>query len=418
MIAHLDISTGAAGDKIVCALMQACEALGTCSRDDFAALFGEMLPDARIEFSEGSDCGISGLRLSVSPAHQHDGHDSDHAHGHVHHHHHRSWADIRGMIVRWGEGGLLSPGAVERSLRTFELVARAESQVHGTALDEVHFHEVGAIDSIVDTVGACHLMDLLGLDEVYATPITVGFGTVDCAHGTLPVPAPATALLLEGLPAVAGPYEGEMTTPTGAGLLHANVTCWEPFPAMVPRATGFGLGTRKVDGAANALRVIVGDRVATCSDAGDGFALEQCVLLQANIDHLSPEVAASCCEDLMAAGALDVWQEPIAMKKGRLAFKLNVLARPADADRLAREAIGRAGTLGIRRVPVERVVAPRGIFERETEFGPVRFKALEASPLHDQAGSWIRPEHDDVARIARETGLPYEEVLKRLSNNR
>ena len=419
MIAHLDISTGAAGDKIVCALMQACESLGTCTRDDFVSLFEQMLPDAHVAFSEGEDCGISGLRLSVTHAHHHhEHHDHDHDHGHDehhHHHHHRSWKDIREMIVRWGDEGLLSAGAVERSLRTFELVARAESQVHGTTLDDVHFHEVGAIDSIVDTVGACHLMDALGLDEIYATPITVGFGTVDCAHGTLPVPAPATALLLVGMPTVAGPYEGEMTTPTGAGLLQGNVTSWEPFPAMVPRAAGYGLGTRKIDGAANALRAIVGDRVTTCPDADEGFAIEQCVLLQANIDHISPEVAASCCEDLMAAGALDVWQEPIAMKKGRLAFKLCILASCADADRLSKEAILRTGTLGIRRTPVERVVAPRDAFERETEFGPVRFKVLKAQPLHDQAGSWIRPEHDDVARIARETGLPYEEVLGRLS---
>ncbi|MGI6221141.1 MAG: nickel pincer cofactor biosynthesis protein LarC [Coriobacteriales bacterium] len=441
MIAHFDISTGAAGDKIVCALMQACEELGVCDRASFESLFEELLPDAHVAFSQGSDKGITGLRLSVTPAHAHHhehghghGHEHvhahdhehghhhdhehhhghDHDHGHEHHHEHRSWADIRQMIEGWGADGLLSEQTIERSLRTFELVARAESQVHGTSLDDVHFHEVGAIDSIVDTVGACYLMDKLALDEIYSTPITVGCGTVDCAHGTLPVPAPATTLLLEGLPIVAGPYEGEMTTPTGAGLLHANVTSWEPFPAMIPRATGFGLGTRHIDGAANCLRVIVGDRVASCPDAEEGFSLEQCILLQANIDHISPEVAASCCEDLMAAGALDVWQEPITMKKGRMAFALNVLTAPADADHLAKEAIGRTGTLGIRRTPVERVVAPREQFERETEFGPVRYKALAAQPLHDQARSWIRPEHDDVARIARETGLPYEEVIDRL----
>lgn len=426
MIAHLDISTGAAGDKIVCALMQACEALGIWNRADFEALFETMLPDAHVSFTEASDHGIRGLRLSVTHSHHHNrahhhghGHDRHHAHEHEHGHHHghghhhRSWADIREMIGHWSED-MLPAGAVERSLRTFELVARAESQVHGTNLDEVHFHEVGAIDSIVDTVGACLLMDKLGLDEIHATPITVGFGTVDCAHGTLPVPAPATALLLEGLPVVAGPYEGEMTTPTGAALLHANVTRWEPFPPMIPRATGFGLGTRSIDGAANCLRVIVGEQVATCPDADEGFALEQCILLQANIDHISPEVAASCCSDLLEAGALDVWQEPITMKKGRLAFALNILVSPAEADRLARTAIDLTGTLGIRRMGVERVIAPREQIVRETEFGPVRFKAMKASPLPGRESSWIRPEHDDVARIARKTGLPYEEVLERL----
>lgn len=320
------------------------------------------------------------------------------------------------MIVRWGDEGLLSAGAVERSLRTFELVARAESQVHGTTLDDVHFHEVGAIDSIVDTVGACHLMDALGLDEIYATPITVGFGTVDCAHGTLPVPAPATALLLVGMPTVAGPYEGEMTTPTGAGLLQGNVTSWEPFPAMVPRAAGYGLGTRKIDGAANALRAIVGDRVATCPDADDGFAIEQCVLLQANIDHISPEVAASCCEDLMAAGALDVWQEPIAMKKGRLAIRFNVLARPLDADRLAALVHRLTGTLGLRRSYVQRTVAKRAHDAIETGAGLVRFKSMIAEgECGEPERIWVRPEADDVARIARETGEPFQDVAARLA---
>ena len=462
MLAHFVISTGAAGDKIICALMQVCEQLGITDRDAFVSLFAELLPDARVVFSEGSDAGVSGLRLKVYPVHEGDDHEhhhthalehdhehvhdhghehehhhnhghhhdhehdhdhehhhhehGDHAHGHdhSHHHEHRSWADIRKLICGWGDAGKLTSGAVERALKTFELVARAESQVHGMTMDEVHFHEVGAIDSIVDTVGACLLMDALGLDEIYATPITVGFGTVDCAHGTLPVPAPATALLLEGLPIVPGAYEGEMTTPTGAGLLHANVTHWAPFPAMVPKAIGMGLGTRKLDGAANCLRVICGDAVSQPLDPEDGIALEQCVLLQANIDHISPETAAACCEDLMSAGALDVWQEPITMKKGRLAFKLNVLTAAADADRLAKEAMTRSGSLGMRRTPVERYVAPREYLERETEFGTVRFKTMKASPLSDNARAWVRPEHDDVARIARETDLPYDEVFERL----
>ena len=322
------------------------------------------------------------------------------------------------MIEAWRQAGNLSDGAAERASRAFEEVARAEGAVHGQPADEVHFHEVGAIDSIVDTVGASYLLDLLGIERLYSLPVVTGYGTVDCAHGTLPVPAPATARILEGIPVTTGPYEGEMTTPTGAALLKCNVTDWGAGCTMVPLATGMGLGTRRIEGTTNCLRLIVGEPVdlearSTDEQPQDRFSVESCVLLQSNIDHISPEMAASCCEDLMAAGALDGWQQPITMKKGRLGILLNVLARPAEADATSRLISKLTGSLGVRRMLVERTVAPREQVELQTQHGPVRYKVAEVAPAEERP-HWARPEHDDVARIARETGMSYQETFAEL----
>lgn len=467
MIAAIDVSTGASGDKMVGALLEICEGLGVMTREDFCRKFESMLPDAKVTVEDSEDHGIHGLHLFVhkhpedaqpDPHHEgenqdgahhelhedahhehhvdaghehhdgtyHDHHGDDHLHDGGHHHEHRTWAQIRQMIESWRDTGAITQGAANRALKAFHMVAQAEAQVHGKSVDEVHFHEVGAIDSIVDTVGASILIDALKLDKIYCTPITVGFGTVDCAHGTLPVPAPATQLLLEGFPVQTGPYEGEMTTPTGAALLHANVTNWTSMYSMVPRAMGFGLGTRHIDGAANALRIVMGTEISpvtsgetklSTTSKPDGtqqeFAIEQCVLLQTNIDHLSPEMAASCCEDILKLGAKDVWQSPITMKKGRLGFMLNVLTSPECCDSMCLDISRITGSLGIRRQVVERTVAPRAYETLKTKYGDVGFKVMEPTPAAERS-AWVRPEHSDVERIARETNRRYRDVFDEL----
>ncbi len=415
MIAHVDAGTGASGDKLVCALMQAAEQVGAFDRERFVQLFAKLLPQARVQFEERSDQGIAGLGMKVTDANC----ARDHAHARSDGHEHTSWASIRSTIEGWREDGSIAQGAAERALRAFQIVAEAEAQVHGAPVDDVAFHEVGAIDSIADIVGASVLLDVLGIDTLHSSVVTLGYGTVKCAHGTLPVPAPATALICVGMPVQAGANEGELTTPTGAALLKANVAKWGPLPTMVPAAVGTGLGTRTIPGTPNALRIVVGapasvvgDTSAACTNP-EGMAIEGCVLLQTNIDHISPENAASCCEDLLDAGALDVWQQSIAMKKGRLGCILNVLCAPADADRLCELASKLTGSLGVRRSIVERSVAPRESRTAETSYGPVRFKlawpdgstANGIAPQH-----WIRPEHDDVARIAHQTGQSCTQV--------
>ena len=439
MIAHVDISTGASGDKLVGALLQACESLGVMTHQEFCETFESMLPEVEVEVQSRTSNGVAGLGLHVdfkpghasayvhehseqhththehTHEHTHAEHSHAHEHTHEHVHEHRSWEEIKQMLQNWNASAQLTPSAYKRAVHAFELIAQAEAKAHNVPIEQVHFHEVGAIDSIVDIVGASILLDKLDITKLYSTPITVGFGTVKCAHGTLPVPAPATANLCCDLPVVTGPYEGEMTTPTGAALLKANVTNWSPMPTMVPRATGMGLGTRTLKCAANCLRIIVGEGVSAATEQPTGaeLNLEGCVLLQSNIDHLSPEILASCCEDLMSLGALDVWQQPILMKKGRMACLLNVLVRTDDCDCICQSISQLTGTLGVRRTQVERAVAPRSVATIDTQFGEVSFKIMKAN-ASGEVTCWVRPEHEDVARIAREHGLAYEQVFEQL----
>jgi uncharacterized protein (DUF111 family) len=235
------------------------------------------------------------------------------------------------------------------------------------------------------------------------------------------VPAPATARLIEGLPVYAGAHAGELTTPTGAALAQHFVSAWEPLPCVTPRATGYGAGSRSIPGAPNVVRVLAGHRTGLAQQGGPpsrtSTFIEGCVLLETNIDHLSPEALAFGCEELLAAGALDVWQEPITMKKGRLAVRLCVLV-PAGAGRAFAERVIRStGSLGVRSSYVERVCAPREGTTEQTAFGPAAFKtALVATP--DGCIKLRRPEYDDVARIAREQGLSFLEAYERLTTNK
>ncbi|MCR5845483.1 MAG: nickel pincer cofactor biosynthesis protein LarC [bacterium] len=426
-IASMDLSTGISGDKFLGAMIQASEKLGIMSRQEFAAIFESALSDVEVSIHDVCVEGISGLKIDVIDKHEHEHghhhHDHDHHHDHGRHDHdhdhgdghfHRHWSDIRAMILEWEREGRITTGASGRAIATFTAIAEAEAKVHGKSVEDVAFHEVGAIDSIVDIIGACILLDVLGIERLYSSPMIVGFGTVKCAHGILPVPAPATALICEGLPTAAGPNEGEMTTPTGGAICKANVTDWAPMPCIVPTAIGTGFGTRNIEGAYNALRVIIGDETSEFPQVeGDFFKVEQCALLQTNIDHVSPEAMAICCEDLLVEGALDVWQQPITMKKGRLAIELDVLCKVSDAQRIAESIYDKVGALGIRRSIVERTVAPREQIEVETRFGSVRFKCAGIGRACDRA-EWVRPESDDVARISREFGMSPAEVSAEL----
>jgi uncharacterized protein (TIGR00299 family) protein len=321
----------------------------------------------------------------------------------------------------------------------------------------VHFHEVGAADSIVDMVCTSYLFTLLAPTAVFATPLALGNGTLLCAHGELPVPAPATARLIEGLPVYASAHDGELTTPTGAALARTFVTHWEPLPLMRPVAFGYGAGTRELSGTANVVRVLVGEDAGgedferEDSDAVPGFGrgpvcgptptlrLEGCLLLETNIDHLSAEALAFACEELLTAGALDVWQEPIVMKKGRLAVRLSALIHPLRSLSFIEKMMAVTGSLGVRRRFVERVVTPREIVVYDTPYGPVPFKVarfLDPSGSLDSPDSsnssrpsgpsfgspspetsapiWLRPEHDTLARIAREYQINYAQLAKEL----
>ena len=380
MIGYLDCSTGVSGDKFLGALLDLGEASGDFTAAHLRAIVALLAPEARVDVEHISSHGIAAVGVRVTAAEQPA---------------HRHWPDIRAML-----GSAELPDAVRRdALAVFEALAVAESTAHGTDIERVHFHEVGALDSIADVVGVCAGVHALGLTELTASPIATGSGTVATSHGILPVPAPATATLLLGIPTVAGPVDTELTTPTGAALVRVLVTSFGPAPAMRATAHGYGAGTRDI-GTPNVCRLTLGEPLGALTEP-----LERVVLLETNIDHLPAEELAFAAEELLGEGALDVWQTPIVMKKGRSAVMLSVLAPETAADAFARRIIELTGSLGVRRELLERTVASREGRTIDSPWGSARVKV---------GAGRIRPEHDDVARIAREHNLPYRVVAAEL----
>jgi uncharacterized protein (TIGR00299 family) protein len=383
VIGYLDCSTGVSGDKFLGALLDVGSADGRFTAGDLGRIAAELAPEARVAVDRVDSHGLSAIGVRVSAS------EEPHA---------RTWADIRALL---GGSGLPEP-VRERAMDAFAALAKAEAAVHGTAADDVHFHEVGAIDSIVDIVGVCAGLQALGIDQLICSPVAVGSGSVETSHGTLPVPAPATARLLRGVPIVSGPADGELTTPTGAALLAAFCAQFSSMPPLRIGRIGYGAGTRDI-GSPNVCRIILAEETVDDAVVPSALSAEIVALLETNLDHLAPEELAFACEELLAAGALDVWQTPIVMKKGRSAAMLSVLAAEEDAVRLTERVSELTGSLGVRVTFTERRVAPRAILQVDTEWGVV--------PIKSGAGR-LRPEHEDVARIARESGLPYAEVVR------
>ena len=382
-IAYLDCSTGVSGDKLLGALLDAGECCGDFTADDLRAVVASLAPEAHVDVERVLSHGVSAVSVRVTaqdqPAHRH-------------------WRDIRRMLET---AELPEPVRVD-AVRAFELLAEAESKVHGVAAHDVHFHEVGAIDSIVDIVGGCAGLNALGVaGNLTIGPIAVGDGTVETSHGVLPVPAPATAALLAGVPIAPGPAAGELTTPTGAALIRALGCEFGSMPPMAIERLGYGAGTRDI-GMPNVCRIMIGAVAGVTRNA----RLEKVVLLETNIDHLPGEELSFAAEELLAAGALDVWQTPIVMKKGRSAILVSVLAAPESADLLTGRITELTGTLGVRRSLIERTCAPREVRGVLTPWGPANVKL---------GAGRIRPEHDDVARIAREHGVPYATVAAEIA---
>lgn len=292
------------------------------------------------------------------------------------------------------------PGRVkDRAKASFRRLAEAEGRVHGMDPEEVHFHEVGAVDAIVDVVGTCLALEQLGIDEVVCSSVPVGKGTVRCAHGLMPVPVPAVTELLSGVPIYDNGESGELVTPTGAALLVTLCRAFGPMPAMTLHSSGFGGGTRQGDRLPNVVRVLVGERVAH-------RATEPAVVLEANLDDATPQQLAFAAERLLDAGALDVTTTPTAMKKGRLGVVLSVLADPARAEALAELMLAETPSLGVRMHRVDRLVADRRFREVSTPWGTVRVKY----GLNREQVTNLMPEYADCARLAKEAGVPFKEV--------
>ena len=306
----------------------------------------------------------------------------------------RTAAHITGLVE---EARLPEPVAT-RALDTFRALAEVEGQLHRRPPEQVHFHEVGGIDAIVDVVGTCAALHILGIDEVHASPVAQGTGMVRAAHGLLPNPPPAVMGLLRGAPTYGVEIPVELTTPTGAALLAANTTRWGPLPALVVAATGYGAGSRELDGRPNVVQVVVGE----ADEVDLARPGQPVVLLEANLDDATGEVLAHTVQQLLAAGAHDAWVTPIVMKKGRPAHVVSALADPALVDQVGRTLAAETGSLGLRGTTLERWPAAREVRTVEVDGLPIRVKV---SPGR------LKVEQEDAARVARRRGLPLREVL-------
>ncbi|WP_232524997.1 nickel pincer cofactor biosynthesis protein LarC [Nocardioides mangrovicus] len=295
----------------------------------------------------------------------------------------RTWREIRELPLG------------RRAFATFERLAEAEAAVHATTPEEVHFHEVGALDAIADVVGVCAGLDHLGLEALVCSTVSVGGGFVDAAHGRLPVPAPAVVELLRGVPTSGGPLELELCTPTGAALLSANVTGWGAQPPLEVRAVGTGAGGRDPESHANVLRLLVGEQSGA-------------VLLETNVDDLDPRVWPAAIEALLAAGASDAWLTPIVMKKGRPAHTLSVLVAPGRAEAVRRVVFEQTTSIGLR----ESTVAKHAL-QRQMVAVEVDGRSIAVKVARDPAGVLnVQPEYEDVAAAARALGRPVKDVLQ------
>lgn len=371
-IAHFDAFSGVAGDMTVGALLD----LGADAGALFAGL-ESLGTGARFRAEKVKRQGVAATKFDVD-------HEDQKKHRHLPH------------IVKMIEAAALGDGTKANAIRVFETLGSAEAKVHGVAIEKVHFHEVGAVDSICDIVGACLGLDLLGVETVTCSAINTGSGTVVADHGVMPVPTPATALLLEGKPCYANGPATELTTPTGAAIVATLAKSFGAPPAMTLAGQGFGAGTKDMPGTPNVLRILLGESSA----AREATTI---AVIEANIDDSTPEVLGYAMGRLLDAGALDVTFEAVQMKKQRPGTRVQVLAALEDRERLAGLLMEETSTFGVRLWQAERRVAARKHVEVETPYGKVRVKVSSRGAAS--------PEFEDCRRLAQASGKPLQEIM-------
>lgn len=392
----IDAAAGAAGDMILGALVD----LGAPLKDVRRAVAALGLPGVKLKETRVTRGAVAATRIEVlfprvkgrhHPHHEHH-HDDHHVHDHG-----RDWTSIRRIIA----GGQLAAPVRDRALVVFRRLFEAEARAHGLSAEKVHLHEAGASDAIADIVGTAAALHAIGADRVVVSPVTTGSGTVACAHGLYPVPGPATAILLEGVPLSGIGADGERLTPTGAAILTSIASDWGGLPAMTLRGIGHGAGSRDFPERPNVVRAILGDRAASAVESAPEAASEVLVV-EFTLDDATPQLLAYAAERLREAGALDVHVAPIQMKKGRSGHLVTILARPERFDAITRAALTETTTLGLRYRREGRVELDRGVERVATAFGPIRVKSgrLDGRELH----AW--PEYEDCATAARRHGVP------------
>jgi hypothetical protein len=417
-VMYFDCFSGAAGDMVLGALLDA-----GLPADALLASLGSLGVGQRIAISRVTRAGIAATHFDVrsddapQPGTSVRGHGLETPHGHhthlaegrqdhatdrkqERHHHdgpHRSLDEITRLI---GDSAL-SPAARARAIEMFRRIAEAEATIHDMPLDRVHLHEVGALDSIIDIVGAVFAMEWFGIDDVVASPLNVGAGTVTMAHGTFPVPAPATLRLLAGVPIYSTGIAAELVTPTGALVLSTYARSYGPLPAMRVGRIGYGAGTRDLGATPNVLRVVIGERTGAAGQAADTVIQIEC-----EIDDMNPQIFGPVMEQIFAAGAVDVFLTPVQMKKGRPGTLLTALAPPARRDAICDVIFRETTTIGVRFSVVDRETLERRTETVELTGGPVRMK------IACRRGDVLNavPEFDDCVRVAQATGQPIKRV--------
>ncbi len=372
--------------------------------DCFAGISGDMALGSLIDL--GADTGalqalfaalpITGCRLEISPARSHGIAGTSVRVIAETGQPHRHLSDVLVIVDTMPA----SDRVRNQAKAVFHRLARAEAAVHGVSPEEIHFHEVGALDAIVEIVGVAAALEMLGVERVYASALPMSTGFVQCAHGLLPVPAPAVLELVKALPTRPAAVEGEMVTPTGAALVAVLAAEHGPMPPMRPAGAGYGAGTR-VFPFPNMLRAILGDL-----DASTNRGAETLIVLETNIDDVNPEFYPYFIERLLASGVREAFYNPVVMKKGRTGIKLTVLTEEKDVPRITDLLIQETGTLGIRIRREERITVPRQFFKVETPFGPVRIKVARLGPGQLQA----KPEFEDCRNLAAAAGVPLRTV--------
>ena len=374
---YLDCSMGCAGDMLTGALLE----LFPNREEILAQLNGLGIPHVEYIAEKSVKCGVTGTHIRVLVKGE-----EEEAEHHHHHHHHSQMADIAHIA----EHLHISEKVRKQVLDIYQIIAQAESKVHGVPVEQIHFHEVGAMDAIADITAVCYLMDKLGAEKVCASPIHVGSGQVKCAHGLLPVPAPATAHILQGVPIYGGQVQGELCTPTGAALLKYYVNQFGSMPPMVTTAIGYGMGKKDFD-APNCVRAMLG----TSQDEEDGILELSC-----NLDDMTGEAIGFATAQLLEAGALDVFTTAIGMKKSRPGIMLTVLCRPEDKEKLLPLIFRHTTTLGVRENSLRRYTLNRRTETINTPYGPVRQKIATGYGVERK-----KYEYEDLAQLAHGHGL-------------
>ena len=382
-IAYFDCFSGASGDMILGAMLDAGLSLEHLQQE--LAKLGLSHYDVRKAAVVKN--GISGSQALVHVEQDH------------HHHHHRHLADITAII----EKSTLAPAVKRDSIRIFNRLAEAEAKVHNTSRESIHFHEVGAMDAIIDVVGGVIGLHALGIDAIICSPLHVGCGTVECAHGTLPVPAPATAELVRGRPIYSSGVQGELLTPTGAAILTTMADDFGPLPSMTVESIGHGAGTadRSI---ANMLRVFIG----SAPHSEKAFAMEQTATIETTIDDMNPQIYDYLMEKVLQMGALDIFCTGVQMKKNRRGTLVTVLCRPESVTALSDFLFRETTTIGLRWRLDNRHTLQRDFVTVETRYGAIACKTA----THEDTLINIKPEYDDCKRVAIEQQVPLKAVME------